>query len=58
MGGGKLGNVDFGFEKWGFKQGENESYIDYANRVAKSNLWHTDDNAMYDLTSEGSEKLN
>lgn len=58
MGGGKLANIDFGFEKWGFKQGENESYIEYAKRVANSAIWDTDDNAMYDLTSEGSEKLN
>lgn len=58
MGGGKLANIDFGFEKWGFKQRENESYIEYAQRVAQSKLWDTDDNAMYDLTSEGSEKLN
>lgn len=58
MGGGKLANIDFGFEKWGFKQRENESYIEYAQRVAQSKLWDTDDNSMYDLTSEGSEKLN
>ncbi|MHD0398645.1 YSIRK-targeted triacylglycerol lipase [Staphylococcus simulans] len=58
MGGGKLANIDFGFEKWGFKQGENESYIEYAQRVANSAIWDTDDNAMYDLTLEGSEKLN
>ncbi|CAL27045.1 lipase (fragment 2) [Staphylococcus carnosus] len=58
MGGGKLANIDFGFEKWGFKQGANESYIDYMKRVAESALWKTDDNAMYDLTSKGSEALN
>ena len=58
MGGGKLANIDFGFEKWGFKQGANESYIDYMKRVSESALWKTDDNAMYDLTSKGSEELN
>lgn len=58
MGGGKLANIDFGFEKWGLKQGTNESYIDYMKRVSESALWKTDDNAMYDLTSQGSEELN
>ena len=42
----------------GFKQLPNESYIDYIKRVSKSKIWTSDDNAAYDLTLDGSAKLN
>ncbi|WP_341636561.1 YSIRK-targeted triacylglycerol lipase [Staphylococcus casei] len=56
--GNKNSRVDFGLGQWGLKQRENESYINYVNRVQNSNLWKTQDNGFYDLTREGATKLN
>ena len=57
--GNKYSQVDYGLSQWGMKQGENESYTDYVDRVrAKSKIWTTTDNALYDLTREGAQKLN
>ncbi|KMR27094.1 hypothetical protein EV34_14880, partial [Staphylococcus aureus] len=33
-------------------------YIVYITRVSKSKIWSSDDNAAYDLTLDGSTKLN
>lgn len=56
--GNHLGDLDLGMYHWGFKQREGESLIDYGKRVAKSNLWDSEDTALYDLTTTGAEKLN
>ncbi|MGH2257674.1 lipase, partial [Enterococcus faecalis] len=56
--GNKYSNIDLGLTQWGFKQLPNESYIDYRKRVSKSKIWTSDDNAAYDLTLDGSAKLN
>ncbi|AVO67890.1 lipase [Staphylococcus aureus] len=56
--GNKYSNIDLGLTQWGFKQLPNESYIDYIKRVSKSKIWTSDDNAAYDLTLDGSAKLN
>ncbi len=56
--GNKYSNIDLGLTQWGFKQLPNESYIDYIKRVSKSKIWTSDDNAAYDLTLNGSAKLN
>ncbi|UXR69466.1 MULTISPECIES: YSIRK-type signal peptide-containing protein [unclassified Staphylococcus] len=56
--GNHLGDLDLGMYHWGFKQREGESLVDYGKRVAKSNLWDSEDTALYDLTTTGAEKLN
>ncbi|HHV8921691.1 TPA: YSIRK domain-containing triacylglycerol lipase Lip2/Geh [Staphylococcus aureus] len=56
--GNKYSNIDLGLTQWGFKQLPNESYIDYIKRVGNSKIWTSDDNAAYDLTLNGSAKLN
>ncbi|SHD50413.1 lipase precursor [Staphylococcus argenteus] len=56
--GNKYSNIDLGLTQWGFKQLPNESYIDYMKRVGNSKIWTTTDNAAYDLTLDGSAKLN
>lgn len=58
LSGNKYSHIDLGFSQWGFKQRPDESYIDYVKRVANSKIWKTQDSAVYDLTTEGSEKLN
>ena len=42
----------------GFKQQPNESYAEYAKRIANSKVWETEDQAVNDLTTAGAEKLN
>ena len=42
----------------GIKTTTNESYIDYAERVSKSKIWNTEDQAVNDLTTQGAEKIN
>ncbi|RIO84123.1 YSIRK-type signal peptide-containing protein [Staphylococcus gallinarum] len=49
---------DFGLNQWGLKQKEGESYLDYVKRVQNSKLWKTQDNGLYDLSTEGAAKLN
>lgn len=58
LSGNKYSHIDLGFSQWEFKQRPDESYIDYVKRVANSKIWKTQDSAVYDLTTEGSEKLN
>ena len=58
LSGGKDVDVDLGFSQWGFKQQPNESYLDYAQRVSKSKIWNTEDQAVNDLTTQGAEKIN
>lgn len=56
--GNRFSNLDLGFSQWRFKQHPNESYIEYSKRIKNSPLWDTKDNALTDLTAEGSEQLN
>ncbi|WP_425319122.1 YSIRK-targeted triacylglycerol lipase [Staphylococcus lutrae] len=56
--GNKNSKIDLGLTQWGFKQQPGESYIDYIQRVSQSPIWHTMDQAAYDLTLEGSAHLN
>ncbi|RIP34718.1 YSIRK-type signal peptide-containing protein [Staphylococcus gallinarum] len=49
---------DFGLNQWGLKQQEGESYSAYVKRVKNSKLWKTQDNGLYDLSTEGAAKLN
>ncbi|CAL29299.1 YSIRK-targeted triacylglycerol lipase [Staphylococcus carnosus] len=57
--GNKYSQVDYGLAQWGFKQGKNESYPDYVERIKKqSKLWTTTDNAIYDLSRKGANELN
>lgn len=56
--GNHAGTLDLGMHHWGFKQREGESLIDYGKRVAQSQLWDSEDTALYDLTTTGAEKLN
>ncbi|KIX90425.1 hypothetical protein TP70_07675 [Staphylococcus microti] len=56
--GNHLGTLDLGMHHWGFKQREGESLIDYGKRVAQSQLWDSEDTALYDLTTTGAEKFN
>ena len=58
LSGGKDVDIDLGFSLWGLKQQPNESYIDYAERVSKSKIWNTEDQAVNDLTTQGAEKIN
>ncbi|MFW3591173.1 YSIRK-targeted triacylglycerol lipase [Staphylococcus caprae] len=58
MGGSKALNLNLGFAQWGFKQKPNETYAEYAKRIANSKVWDTEDQAITDLTSPGAEKLN
>ncbi|MFW3612769.1 YSIRK-targeted triacylglycerol lipase [Staphylococcus caprae] len=58
IGGSKALNLNLGFAQWGFKQKPNESYAEYAKRIANSKVWDTEDQAITDLTSPGAEKLN
>lgn len=59
LNGSKTAKVDFGLSQWGLKQREDETYLEYVDRVKKtSKLWTTKDNAFYDLTTQGAEELN
>lgn len=58
LSGSRLLDLNLGFSQWGFKQKPNESYIEYAERVANSRIWDTEDQAINDLTTAGAEKLN
>lgn len=58
LSGGKDVDIDLGFSQWGLKQQPNESYIDYAERVSKSKIWNTEDQAVNDLTTQGAGKIN
>ena len=51
-------DLELGFSQWGFKQQPNESYAEYAKRIANSKVWETEDQAVNDLTTAGAEKLN
>ena len=57
IGGTKALDLELGFSQWGFKQQPNESYAEYAKRIANSKVWETEDQAVNDLTA-GAEKLN
>jgi triacylglycerol lipase len=48
---------DFGLNQWGLKQKEGESYLDYVKRVQNSKLWKTQDNGLYDLSTEGAIRI-
>ncbi|MCG3401144.1 triacylglycerol lipase [Staphylococcus massiliensis] len=54
----KGSKVNLGFDHWGLRQRDDETYLEYADRVNKSKLWNTKDNSFYDLSPEGSRKLN
>ncbi|MCS4487106.1 YSIRK-targeted triacylglycerol lipase [Staphylococcus americanisciuri] len=56
--GNHAGTIDLGMYHWGFKQRVGESLIDYGKRVAQSQLWDSEDTALYDLTTAGAEQLN
>ncbi|EGG68562.1 triacylglycerol lipase [Staphylococcus epidermidis VCU144] len=58
IGGTKALDLELGFSQWGFKQKPNESYAEYAKRIANSKVWETEDQAVNDLTTVGAEKLN
>ena len=58
IGGTKALDLELGFSQWGFKQQPNESYAEYAKRIANSKVWETEDQAVNDLTTAGAEKLN
>ena len=42
----------------GLQTKPNESYAEYAKRIANSKVWETEDQAVNDLTTAGAEKLN
>ncbi|MCG2381499.1 YSIRK-type signal peptide-containing protein [Staphylococcus epidermidis] len=56
--GNKLSHVDVGLSQWGLKQREDETLVQYIQRVKQSKLWTTKDNGFYDLTTEGTDILN
>ena len=56
--GNKLSHVDVGLSQWGLKQREDETLVQYIQRVKQSKLWITKDNGFYDLTTEGTDILN
>ena len=56
--GGKHSRSDLGLRQWGLKQQPNESYTEYVKRVKNSKLWTTQDNGLYDLTTQGAQELN
>lgn len=58
LSGSKNSTYNLGLGQWGLIQDANENYIEYSKRVNNSRLWTTTDNASYDLTLEGSAKLN
>ncbi len=43
IGGTKALDLELGFSQWGFKQQPNESYVEYAKRIANSKVWETED---------------
>ncbi|MCG2133272.1 YSIRK-type signal peptide-containing protein [Staphylococcus epidermidis] len=56
--GNKLSHVDVGLSQWGLKHREDETLVQYIQRVKQSKLWTTKDNGFYDLTTEGTDILN
>ena len=56
--GNKLSHVDVGLSQWGLKQRDDETLVQYIQRVKQSKLWTTKDNGFYDLTTEGTDILN
>ena len=49
---------NFKLEQWGIKKEEGEFFLDYVDRIIKSDIWTTKNNAWYDITIEGSEIIN
>ncbi|MEJ7154963.1 lipase, partial [Staphylococcus ureilyticus] len=55
----KLSRVDLGLKQWGLAQRDGETHAQYVKRVNNtSKIWKTKDNAFYDLSREGTSKLN
>ncbi|EIZ4621492.1 YSIRK-type signal peptide-containing protein [Staphylococcus pseudintermedius] len=53
------GRVDFGLKQWGLERKKGESLDAYFERILNNDqLWRTEDQGFYDLTLEGSAKLN
>ena len=49
---------NFKLEQWGIKKEMGEFFLDYADRIIKSDIWTTKNNAWYDISIEGSELMN
>lgn len=57
--GSKHSKVDVGLKQWGLAQRDDETNAEYLKRVKNtSKIWKTKDNAFYDLSREGTSKLN
>ena len=48
---------DFKLEQWGLKREEGEFFLDYIDRIAKSNLWTSENHAINDLTVKKSAAM-
>ncbi|GFH41502.1 hypothetical protein Hs30E_00530 [Lactococcus hodotermopsidis] len=52
-------SYDFKLDQWGLRQLPNESSLAYLKRVFSSSIWNAnEDIVLYDLTTEGAQKLN
>lgn len=50
---------DFKLDQWSLKMNEDESYMDYVERVFSSNIWSdTKDISAWDLSPDGAKELN
>ncbi len=54
----KYNPVDYGYEHWGLKQKENETYIEYLKRVKRNDFWKTESYPWFDSTLKEAKKLN
>lgn len=50
--------LDLKLEQWGLKRNEEDSIFEYRKRVEESNIWDSNDNALYDLTTDAASKFN
>ncbi|MQS51766.1 lipase [Companilactobacillus mishanensis] len=51
-------SADYKLDQWGLRRNQGQSMIDYIGTALKSRIWSTNDNSLYDLTSNGATAIN
>ena len=54
----KYNKMDYGYDHWGLKQKDDETFFQYLKRVKGNDFWKTENYPWFDGTLEQSKKLN
>ena len=49
---------DFKLEQWGLKKEKGEYFLEYLDRILDSSIWKSKNTAWFDMSLEGSKKIN